>query len=69
MKAKSKTVSSDFSLDPQGLLHKKIKDHGKEFTALIVHKSLQKYVLFKSHTNLGHNSTTRPYQYLNRQCY
>ena len=35
MKAKSKTVSEDFSLDPQGILHKK-RDHAKEFTTCMV---------------------------------
>ena len=40
------------------------KDHDKEFTTLIVPKSLQKYVLYESHTGLGHNGTTRLYQFL-----
>ena len=39
---KSWTVSGDFNLDPQWLLHKKIQDYGKEFTLLIVPKPLQK---------------------------
>ena len=36
----------------------KTRDHDKELTALVVPKPLQKYVLYKSHTSLGHNGTT-----------
>ena len=74
-KTKGKTVSRDFSLNPQGVLYKKIQVYRKEFTALMVSKPLQNYVLHERHTSLIHNTTTRLYLYLDiigkvskRQC-
>ena len=52
MKTKNKTVSRDFSLNPQGVLYKKVQDYGKEFKALLMPKELSKYVLFESHNSL-----------------
>ena len=57
------------TLDPQGILYRKTRDHDKVFTALIVLESLQKYVLYEYHTSLGHNGTPRLYQCLNRKYY
>ena len=68
MKTK-KENSWDFSLDPHGLLLWEKKHYGKVFTALIAPKPLQKYVLYESHTSLGHNGMTRLYQFLRRQCF
>ena len=58
MKTKNKTIRGDFSSNPQAGLYKKVKDHRKEFKALIVPKVLQKYVLYESHNSLGHNCAT-----------
>ena len=44
-----------------------IKDHEKEFHALIVPKPLQKYVLYGLHTSVGYHSMSRLYQSLIRQ--
>ena len=47
----------------------KVKDHEQEVTVLILPKTLQKYVLYQSHTSLGHNCKTRLHQFLKRQYY
>ena len=52
IKMKNKTVSADFTSETQGVVYKKVKDHGKEFQALIVPKALQMYVLYDSHNSL-----------------
>ena len=39
---KNSIFDGNFSLDSQGVLHEKIKDHGKEFTAFIVLIYLQR---------------------------
>ena len=39
----------------------------KKSNALIGPKALHKYVLYESHTGLGHNGTNRLYQLLKRQ--
>ena len=64
-----KQNKGDYKLDPHGTLYKKIEDHEKEFRALIVPESIQKYVLYESHKSSGHNSTTKLYQILKRQYY
>ena len=69
MKKISKTDNGDFNLDPQGVQYKERKDHGKEFSELLVPRPLQKYVLYKSQTSFRHNDTTRLYQFLKRQYY
>ena len=66
---KNETVSEEFSFEPKGALCKKIQDHRKEYTALIVPKLLHKYMLLESHTSLGHTGRTRLYQFLKRQYY
>ena len=66
MKMRNKTVKGDFSLDPQEVLYEKVQDHGNEFKVLIVSKILQNYVLFESHSIVGHNGTTESYQFLKR---
>ena len=50
-------------------LYMKIKDHGRDFKALIVPKTIQNYLLYESHNGLDHNGTTRLYQFLKRQYY
>ena len=52
MEKSIKTVTGDFSLYSQGIIHKKTTDHEKEFTALLVPKPHQTYVLHESHTCL-----------------
>ena len=69
MKKKNKRSKGDHGLDPHGTLYKKIKGHGKEFRALIVPKTIQKYMFYESHNGLGHSGTTRLFQFLNRQYY
>ena len=49
MERNNKTVSGDFSLDLQGILHMTTIDKEKEFTVLVLSKPLSKYVLHKSH--------------------
>ena len=69
MKLKNKRSKGDYSLDPHEALYKKIKDHEKEFRALILPKTIQIYVLYKSHNSLGYNGNTRLYLFLKRQYY
>ena len=59
MKLKNERSKGDCNLDPHGGLYRKTKDQGKEFRALIVPMTIQKYVFYDSHNSLGHNSTTR----------
>ena len=41
MEKRNKTVSEDFSLDSQGILYKKTRDHENEISALAVPKPLK----------------------------
>ena len=68
MKLKNKGGQEHYNLDLFGTLHKKIRDHGKEIRVLIVPNAIQKYMLYESQNSLGHNGTTRFYQFLKRQC-
>ena len=58
---KNKTVCGEFSLDTQGILYRKMRDHDKEVTALIVLTSLQRYVLCDSHMSIRQNGKAREY--------
>ena len=58
---RNETIKGGNSLDPQGVLYKNVQDHGKELMVLIVPMTLQKYVLYESHSSLGHSGTTLLY--------
>ena len=59
MRTKNETVNGNFSLDPQGVLQKRMQDHRKECKALIILKALQNYVLCESDNRPGHNGKAR----------
>ena len=69
VKVKYEMSKGNYSLDTHGALYRKIKDHGKEFRALIVPKAIQKYILYESHTSSDHNGITRLYKFLKSQTY
>ena len=54
----------DFTMNPQAILFKMMKDHGKMFDAVTVPKLLQKYILSERH-----NDSARGYQFIKRQHY
>ena len=69
MKLKNKRSKGDYSVNLHGILYKKLEKCGKEFSALIVPKTIKKYVLHESHNKVGHNGTAKLYQFLKRSHY
>ena len=64
-----KNDKTAYYLDEHDITYRKIWDGSNIFHAIIVHNTLQPYILYENHYTLGHNRATKLYHFIRRLYY